>query len=383
MAVATLKSLHAYLRLLENPSELKRKMPASPNPRTIREGLSEIGKLVGIDDGAFKDPQNIAAVIGPQRFVMIWGEPSVTAHVARIFDSSKVLLTVLIDPGYFERAAAAQPGSNPGPGQQQQTAAKTLSAGWAQSKAESSGGRAQSNPDQESALDSLKPLLAGNTALTCRLFRVLLEHMLGFASQSSAQQGSAVLVNELTGSREHSRSFLATVLFILGAEIDREKLRSFMLEQGLFGMQIFEQILQNREYCDAYYTFRRLERAFVASPAEEEKQLRNRMDRFNAQFGGKPCDARMFEADAQDKARVDAHLAAVDLLEAMALTPWSVSLNNSIAAASSNGVRSMKTIARHFKRFADGEETKEQANKEIADHLLAFARQFSADSKAA
>jgi len=107
------------------------------------------------------------------------------------------------------------------------------------------------------------------------------------------------------------------------------------------------------------------------------------MDRFNAQFGGKPGDARMFEADDQDKARVDAHLAAVDLLEAMALTPLSLSLNNSIAAASSNGVRSMKIMARHFERFADGEETKEQANKEIADHLLAFARQFSADSKPA
>ena len=104
------------------------------------------------------------------------------------------------------------------------------------------------------------------------------------------------------------------------------------------------------------------------------------MDRLNAQFGGKPGEARLFEADDQDKARVDAHLAAVDLLEAMAFTPWSMSLNNSLAAVSSNGVRSMKTIAWHFERFADGEETKAQANQEIADHLLAFARQFSADS---
>jgi hypothetical protein len=59
-----------------------------------------------------------------------------------------------------------------------------------------------------------------------------------------------------------------------------------------------------------------------------------------------------------------------------------MSLNHSIAAASSNCLRSMKTIARHFERFADGEASKEQANQEIADHLLAFARQFSADSKA-
>ena len=67
----------------------------------------------------------------------------------------------------------------------------------------------------------------------------------------------------------------------------------------------------------------------------------------------------------------------------MALTPLSRCLNNSIATASSNAVRSMEIMTRHFERFADGEETKEQANKEIADHLLAFARQFSADNKTA
>ena len=138
MAVATLKSLHAYLRLLENPSELKRKMPDYSNPRTIKEGLFEMSKLVGLDNAAFKDPQNIATVIGPQRFIMIWGEPSVTAHIARIFDSSKVLLTVLIDPRHFEKATAAQSGSNPGP-VQRQTMAKSLSASWAQSKTESPG----------------------------------------------------------------------------------------------------------------------------------------------------------------------------------------------------------------------------------------------------
>jgi hypothetical protein len=76
---------------------------------------------------------------------------------------------------------------------------------------------------------------------------------------------------------------------------------------------------------------------------------------------------------------VDAHLAAVDVLEAMAFTPYSMSLDRAIAAESANSVRSMKTIARQFERFADGGITKEQANQAIADHLLAFARQFSAD----
>jgi hypothetical protein len=350
MAAATLKSLHKYLRLIENASELKRRLPASSNPRSLKEGLSDIGKLVGLDAAAFKDPQNIAAVIGPQRFVIIWGEPSVTAHVARIFDGSKVLLAVLIDSGQIERATGV-------------------------------GGL--SSPNQEVALESLKPLLAGNVALTSRLFRALFEHMLGFAAPAIAQQGSTTLVNELTGSREHGRSFLATAMFILGAEIDRENLMSFMLEQGLFGLQLFEHLLQNREYCDTFYTFRKLERVFMGSPPEEEKQLRNRMDRFNEQFGGKPGDVRMFETNDQNKARVDAHLAAVDLLEAMALTPLSLCLHNSITAAPSNTVRFMKILARQFERFAGGQETREEANQEIAGHLLAFARQFSADSNAA
>jgi hypothetical protein len=377
---ATLKSLHTYLKLLENASELKRRMPASSNQRSLRDGLSEISKLVGIDNAVFKDPQNIAAFIGQQRFVMIWGEPSVTTHIARIFDSSKILLTVLIDAGHFERAAAAtQPGPQSGTAHYQ-TEAKTLTPSWAQPRAESRGASAPPGAEQETPLESLKPLLEGNRTLTCRLFRVLFEHMLGFASQSSAQQGSAALVNELTGSKEHGRSFFATVMFILGAEIDRENVMAFMLAQGLFGLPIFEQLLLNRDYCDANYTFRKLERAFVGTSNDEEAQLRARVGKFNIQFGGKPYGAKLFEAEGHDKARVDAHLAAFDLIEALALTPWSMSLSNSLAVDSSNSVRSLKIVARHFKRFGDGEETKEQANKEIADHLLAFARQYSADT---
>ncbi len=383
MATATLKSLHAYLRLLENASELKRKMPTSSTPRSVKDGLLEISRLVEIDNDAFKDPQNIAAAIGSQRFVMIWGEPSVSTHVARIFDGSKILLTVLIDPGHFESAMAGQAGASPGSALKQ-PATKSLSAGWAQSRTEPPGGvPGRSSAEPEIALESLKPLLAKNVDLTCRLFRVLFEHMLGFASSSSDQMGSASLVNELIGSKEHGRSFLATVLFVLGPEIDRENLMSFMLEQGLYGVQIFEHLLQSRDYCDAYYFFRRVERAFIASPVEEEKELRGRLDKLNAQFGGQPYSAKLFEAEDEDKIRIDAHLAAADLLEAMAFTPWSMSLNNAVSVASLNSIRSLRTVARHFECFAHGNESKEQANNEITDHLLAFARQFSADSKPA
>jgi hypothetical protein len=269
-----------------------------------------------------------------------------------------VLLTGLVSAVNFENATVGQMAAGP----QQAGAMAAHSPGWAQYKSEPPAARAQPNAEQGTPLDSLKPLLSGNTPLTCRLFRALFEHMLGFALTSSAQQGNVPLVNELTGSREHSRSFLSTALFILGTEIERDHLMSFMMQQGLFGMPIFKHMLQNRDYCDAFYAFRRLERAFIGSPGEEESRFRNRMDRFNTQLGGKSYDAKIFEADEQDKARVDAYLAAADLLEALALTPWSLSLNNAIAAASSNSIRSVKTIARHFERFADGEETKQQAN---------------------
>ena len=377
MSPITLKSLHNCLKLLENPSELKRRLPASSNPRTLKEGLYETSRLVGVDEAVFKDPQTIAALIGAQRFVMIWGEPSVTDHVARVFDNSRLLLTGLVSAANSENATAGH--INAGP--QQGGAMGALAPGWAQPKSEPPAARPQPNTEEETRLDSLKPLLAGNTPLTCRLFRALFEHMLGFALQSGAPQGGASLVNDLTGSKEHSRSFLSTALFILGAEVERDHLMSFMMQQGLFGIPIFEHLLQNRDYCEAFHSFRRLERAFMGSPAAEEAHLRNRLDKFNAQFGGKPYGAKIFDADEKDKARIDAYLAAADLLEALALTPWCMSLNKAVSVASSNSIRSASIIARHFERFGRGEATKDRANQEIADHLLAFARQFSADTK--
>jgi len=379
MTAITLKSLHNYLKVLENPSELKRRLPTSSNPRTLVEGLYEMSRLVGVDEAVFKDPQTIAALIGAQRFVMIGGEPSVTDQVARVFDNSRLLLTGLTPTLSFENAAGEPMATGP----RQGGAMAALAPGWTQPKSEPPAAQAQPSAEQETRLDSLKPLLAGNTPLTCRLFRALFEHMLGFALQSSAPQGGASLVNDLTGSKEHSRSFLSTALFILGAEVERDHLMSFMMEQGLFGIPIFEHLLQDRNYCEAFYSFRRLERAFIGSPATEEAQLRNRLDKFNAQFGGKPYGAKIFEAHEQDKARLDSHLAAADLLEAMALTPWCISLNNAVSVAASYSIRSASTIAGHFERVGKGETTKDQANKEIADHLLAFARQFCADTKPA
>jgi hypothetical protein len=337
-----------------------------------------MSRLVDVDEAVFKDPQTIAALIGAQRFVMIWGEPSVTDQVARVFDSSRLLLTVLIGT-----AAPGQKAATLGTAPQQGGAMAALSLGPAQPTGEPPAAWAQSNLQQETSLESLQYLISGNAPLACRLFRALFEHMLGFALRASSPQGSVSLVNDLTGSKEHSRSFLSTALFILGAETDRDNLMSFMMQQGLFGIPLFEHMLQNRDYCEAFYSFRRLERAFIGSPATEEAHLRDRLDKFNAQFGGKPYGAKIFEADAQDKAKIDAYLAATDLLEAMALTPWSMSLNKAVSVASSNSVRSASVIASHFERFARGEITKDRANQEIADHLLAFARQFSADTKPA
>jgi hypothetical protein len=380
MSPVTLKSLHAYLKLLENAAELKRKMPSPSNQRSMKEGWSEMGKLMGVDAVSLQDPQSIAASIGQQRFVTIWGEPSISGHVARIFESAKLLFTVLIDQGHVDRQAAPSPGSSSAPAPQY-ASGRPLSATGAHSNAQSSPASAQSAPGRDVPLDSLKPLLEGNAALASRLFRVLFEHLLCSASQSSARQGGGTLINELAGSKEHGRAFLASAMFVLGTEVDRENLMPFLLAQGLYGMPILEQLLQNREYCDAYYNFRKLERAFPAPPDEEELRLTTRIDALNAQFGGKPCGMKLFEGNNPDKATGDAHLAAADLLEALALTSWSLSLNNAVAIDSSNSVRSIKIIARHFEGFARGTETKEHADQEIADHLLAFAGQFSADSK--
>src|ERR1051326_959527 len=211
MAGMTLKGLHGCLRLLENAAELKRKMPASPSLRPMKEGLFDISKLVGVDNAAFKDPENIAALVGSQRFVIIRGEPSNIDHVARVFDSTRVLLTVLIDPAYFANTQASQGGTIQG-GAQQLASKSALSQG-------SAGPARQPNSESAGIQDSLAPLLAGNTALTCRLFRALFEHILGFAPQ-----GHVLLVSELIGTREHSRAFLSTAIFILGEAIDRENL---------------------------------------------------------------------------------------------------------------------------------------------------------------
>ena len=380
MSPITLKSLHAYLKLLENASELKRKMPGASNQRSMKEGWAEMGKLIGVDAATLQTTQSMAASIGQQRFIVIWGEPSISAHVARIFESAKLLFTVLIDQGHVDRQAATSPGS-PSGSASQYAPGRPPSAPWDKPNAPSSLPSAQASPGQDVALDSLKPLLEGNAVLACRLFRVLFEHLLGSASQSGAQPGGGLLVNELAGSKEHGRAFLASAMFVLGTEVDRENLMPFLLAQGLYGMSILEQLLLNREYCDAYYNFRKLERAFPATPPEEESQLTAQIDALNAQFGGKPCGMKLFEGSNPDKATADAHLAAADLLDALALTSWSLSLNNAVTINSSNSARSIKVIARHFEGFARGTETKEQANKEIADHLLAFARQFSADSK--
>jgi len=351
MSAITLVTLHNYLKLLETASELQTKLPAPSNARTLKEGLYETSRLIGADDAVFKQADTLAALIGAQRFLMIWGEPSATDHAARGFDHARALLTGLVSGLNAENGALAPKSAG-------------LHAG-------------------DAPCDDLKRLLTGNVPLTCRLFRALFEHLLGFANLSTGPTAGASPAGALAGSQAHHRALLSTVLFILGAEIDREHLMAFMMDHGLFGMPLFEQLLQRRDYCAAFHSFRRLERAFMGSPAAEEAHLRNRLDAFNAQFGGKPYGAKILEGDGLDKAKVDAYLAAADLLEALALTPWCLSLNNALSATSSHCIRSVSMIARHFERSGRGEITEERANQEIADHLMAFARQFLADAKAA
>ena len=375
MALVTLKSCHTYLKQLENAAELKRKMPASSNPRTLKEGLYEMTRLLGLEEDAFAQTEQLAALMGGQRFVMIAGEASVTDAVARVFDGSRLLLTVLIDPTHF----ATPTGGQAGAGHQQGGALAARASAPAPAKGESLATFPEPAAGPELPLDSLKPLLAGNTPLTCHLFRVLFEHLLAGASPAGVQASSVSLVNDLVVNKEQSRTILATALFVLGGEIDPANLMPFLMQQGLFGLPAFEHLVHGRNYCDAFYAFRHLERVFLASPETEETQLRSRLDRLNARLGARPCGERLFEVAIPDKAKVDSWLAAVDLLEAMALTPWSVGLRQAVSIDASHALRSASAIAGHFERFARGEVAKDPTNLNIADHLLAFARQFSAD----
>src|SRR5436309_2296919 len=153
MALITLKSLHAFLRLLENAPELQRRMPTTQSHRTIKEGMVEIGKLVGIDSSVFNDPHHIAAIVGSQRFVMIGGEPSATDHISRVFENTKVLLMVLIEPGHFVKALSGQMGQVPGTTYAALPPKTASPAESLQSKAEQRGNFAQIRPVPESGLE--------------------------------------------------------------------------------------------------------------------------------------------------------------------------------------------------------------------------------------
>jgi hypothetical protein len=65
MTTVTLKSLYNYLRVLENASELKRRLPAASNPRTLKEGLYEMSSQieVGSRSGRFNPSQLLIHLI--------------------------------------------------------------------------------------------------------------------------------------------------------------------------------------------------------------------------------------------------------------------------------------------------------------------------------
>lgn len=360
MADITLKSLYGFLRLLENASELKRKLPGTYTPRTVKEGLFELSKLIGVEVGKLREPENLAAMIGQQRFVVILGECSCTDVVAKVFDSTRVLLTILLEPTYFERTATVTSHTSIAPALAQATGV--------------------TKKEGERPLENVKPLLTQNIQLTAKVFRALFEHLLCFAYAPGLLQSGTLLLSELAGKREHSRAFLSCVLFILGSEIDRANLLPFMVEQGVFGLQTFELMLQNRDYCEAYYGFRKRERAFIETPDEEETRLRLRLDSLTTQFCGKSYKADLFDVQEPDKVKVDAYAAALDLVEALVLTPMATCAQAAIAASTLNCVKVLNGIAGQFERFARGTVSKDHANREITDQLLGFAAQFAPTS---
>lgn len=374
MADITLKALYTYLRILGNAAEIKRKTPASSTPRTLKDGLLEISKLVGVDAVEFRKEETVAALIGGQRFVMMGGEASVNERVLRICDGTRALVMVLIDPTRFDKAPTTASGSMSGSGFQEQ-GGKPVTPSWASVKPNAAATANAVEP--EMVLESLKPLLAGNLALTARLYRALFEQSLAITAPVTASSPTTSTTGEFNGSKEHGRCMMSTAMYVLGSAVAPEGLDAFMAEQGLFSLPLFEHLLQHQDFCDAFYSYRHLERAFIGTREAEEAFLQAKL----ALLTGTTLAASelpvILSQDVIDKATVDAHVAAADVLESVSLTALGISMRHAAAMDPSHLLQSLRRIAQIFLTRGKFQDGKILANQEIVDHLLAFGRQFA------
>lgn len=377
MSELNLKTLHTYLRFFENPAEVKRKLPNTHAQRTLKEGVTDIGRLIG--QQLNPDPETLGKLIGPQRFGVVYGEPSTTDLVLHCFDTAKIAFTVLVDPSHYEatmpqtRAHGIQPGvfhpAQPRPSQPYPGTPPTHRPGEYDEHEGLKEGKA--------TVQHLRDYLAQNPHLGLALFRIVFEHTLGASTQASVQAGPLAHASELLGRRENTRVLIADTFYLLGRHIEPEHVTRYMVEHNLLGMHTLEHKFLTRDYCTAFYVFQKLRRVFVDSPAEEEARLRARINQLNCALGGAPTDARLFELSNHDKVKIDALHAATDLIEALAHTVMGSCLGRAATAANSNCLRLIKGIATHFERFGTRQEPPEVANREIGEILFGFAVQFS------
>lgn len=370
----TLKALHTYLRILGNAAEIKRKTPASSTPRTLKDGLLEISKLVGVDAAEFRKEETVAALVGRQRFAMMGGDASVSDRVLRICDSTRALVTVLIDPTRFDKAPGTASGPMSGSGYQEQ-GGKAATPSWASVKPNAAPAGNVAEP--EMVLESLKPMLAENLPLTASLYRALFEQALAITAPVTASNAPTSSAGDFNGSKEHGRCMMSTAMYVLGSAVAPDGLDAFMAEQGLFSLPLFEHLLQHQDFCEAFHSYRHLERAFIGTPEAEEASLQARLALLTGIVPGTMQLPAIFTVETLDKDAVDAHVAAADVLEAMSLTALGISLKHAAAMDPLNVLRSLRCIASIFQNRAKAHDGKIHANQEIVDHLLAFGRQFA------
>jgi len=366
MNTPDLKTIYTWLRFLENPAEVKRKLPTALTQRPLKEGLLDVVRLLG---GVTPGPQLLSELIGEHRFGLFHNELSAMDAVAHAFETARIIFTIVIDPNHFETAQPTRPGiTQPTP--PKQTAPLGIPAD-----------RMHTTPEgktEEPGIATIRQCLSTKPELGVRLFRVIFEFVLGTTSSVSIQSGALTHANELLGRRDVARVFLADAIYILGilAGFTPEEVTCFMAEHHLLGVNLLEHKLLNRDYCNAYYQFRKLRRAFSGPAEVEEARLKARVEKLLSQCGGSWTSKTLLEGGEVDKIHIDSCDAAIDLVEVLSMTVMSSCFRNAMKTDGDVCEGLIRSLAVGFKKFAYRQQPSEVVNRELGELLFAFGMQY-------
>jgi len=149
-----------------------------------------------------------------------------------------------------------------------------------------------------------------------------------------------------------------------------------MAEHHLLGVNLLEHKLLNRDYCNAYYQFRKLRRAFSSSAVEEEARLQVRVEKLLSQCGGSCTSKPLLEGGEVDKVDIDSWDAAIDLMEMLSKTVMNSCFRNAMKTDGDVCERLIRSLAMKFKEFANRQQPSEVVNRELGELLFAFGMQY-------